>query len=558
MKVLLTAMMCAAAASSSTTPTPVTAQNFTLVSSTTISTPNSVITCDESAPNWPVINLLTPLGAGLTLDAANKLFSVDAAYQIVARGTARLNTCYGANDVCYAGQQSNTFRILDATTKARLASLASVSGSGTQLRTSPVQTIPNTTFSVAAGSSFGLVFSTTFCDWVDWSLTGGLTLDVYRAIVPTAPTPPTNSPTTPTRSPTLPTTSPTLPSKSPTPAPPTPAPYSLVSSTTFTIPTSGTTCDARNPNWVVLRPQGTLGYGLSLNSASNRLNLDSRVVYIRVSGSANFETCYGANGACYSSRAQLSNALSVFSSAPSVSLLGDLARVVGTGVGVSTAPTQTIPFTTVSVSNVNSIGFAFVASFCDWVGWSQSSGVTVEVYMRNAPAVLPAATYSPTAFPAFQDTAPAPTGAGSAGSSTTAAVAAGVSVGVVVVGLGVAGVVFARRRRARGAASGRPRRDEPNFTASASASASAFATTLRQHVGGSQRFGTMPPSPPRSRPTAPPPSVSSPSSSSPSSRNVGNVGAVPVAAVVSDAVSESSRQFIPVASEAAVGDVSKV
>ena len=469
------------------------------VSSTTFSTPTTAITCNAQAANWAVLHNSTALGSGLYLNAASNLLTVDADTSfIVVRGTARLNTCYGASGSCYAGTHTNPFRVFSDSPRASLADLASVTGSGTQLLYAPTQTIPNTTVIVPPGVSFGFVFFTTFCSWVNWSLTDLLVIDLYKENRPptmaapsrspvtskpsASPTPkpskapvtsqPSKSPITsqPSKSPTtskpssLPTAKPSArPSRSPSRAPT--FPIQMVSSTTFSTPTTAITCNDNDPKWAVLTPVGTVGAGLTLVQGQGNaiISLDPDVAYIVLRGSAVLNTCYGAGGVCYPG--QQTNSLRVYAWSPRTAL-ATLASVSGDGYALFNAPRQTIPTTTLWMpqGTVNMIGFLFYASFCSWVNWSLIDGVTIDVYKyvpttrsptvptTSSPSVPTVARQAPTTTTTAKPTTNSDTTAssGSMSASTITAVAAGVSVGAIVVAVvAVAGALVVVRRRRR-------------------------------------------------------------------------------------------------------------
>ena len=505
--------------------TPADADAF---ASFSVETRNGAVTCNESAPNWAVVRVRIGDNSGYRGgDPAPFMrdgegFKASTMLIIAVSGSAQQNTCFGANDACYAGQHANTLRILDMRSNARLATLASVNGSGAALRHSGAQTIPETRFTVSAGSSFGFVFATTYCSSVGAS-TASLYMQAWRI--------PTPRPTSP----------PTL----------------LLSSTIFSMSTNPfpqLSCDMNNPNWVVLKPT-SMGVGLQLNAASNQITLATNVKYVVVRGTAYLDSCptYGAGSFCLMTGSNY-NTLSVHATAPSKTWLMDLASAsggeLGPNAGLKTVQMRSPPIAIFS-QNSSSIGFVFRTSFCDNernpAKVRSYADVVLDVYMdANEPADV---------FPT-----PSPPASG----DSSAAVAAGVSVSVVVVALGVAGLLLARRSRRARARDGAGRR-EPDV--------SGGATTLRQHVGGSQRFEVPPPS--RSPPSPPSPtSPSRPAPTAPPSTSTStfvpslatlaastSLHTVPVAAVVGDPISESTRQIIPVASEAAVrdaGDVSKV
>ena len=283
------------------------------------------------------------------------------------------------------------------------------------------------------------------------------------------------------------------------------------------------TCNTTTPKWLVLQQTTLFPPPVLVNDAQNQISFDGVVESITMSGEVKFNTCPGTNDVCNARSQQNTIALSLYAAAPSVGLVSDLVSVSGTLQFSQTVSAGTSP---IRLWGNSTIGFVFKTSFCSGIG-SSSASLIADVRITRRP-----------------ETASAPSQNGSQGQLPIGAagwIAGGVVGGVLLIYAVVAGRM--RAMRARGgpppsAGAGARRHDGRHHRRDPEAPASTF----RPHVGTAM----PPPSPTRATSTFTP----------------STVPAVPVAAVVtSDAVSDSSRQFIPVASEAAAGsagDVGKV
>jgi len=383
------------------------------------------ITCNLASPSWavPYLDSGQVWGAGLYFNATTNLFAVDADTDyIVLSGVADFGTCPGSSGSCYgSGTFTNELQVVDSSSVSVLASLAGVSGSASYMISTPEQSV-QATIAIPSGHSFGFLFQTNFCNWVNWSKSNGLSLTVVKlwpspTATPTSVKPsktpttsmPTSRPTTSKPTSSSPSRSPASarPSLSPSTSQPTASPGStswLSSTTQFTLGLTPITCNLASPNWAVayLNAGQIWGAGLHFNSATNLFTLDSSVAYIVISGVADFGTCPGSGGVCYGS-GTFTNTMQIVDAATTTALVS-LASVSSTSAQyMFSAPEQSVQATTVIIPSGHTFGFLFQTNFCDWVNWSKSNGLTITVYRTTGsptpPTVItPAPTKQPTAF----------------------------------------------------------------------------------------------------------------------------------------------------------------
>ena len=354
-----------------------------LYSTTHITTGLTPITCSLSSINWavPILSAGQSWGAGLQFNAATNLFTVDADTEyVVLSGVADFGTCPGSGGVCYgSGTFTNTFQLVDQTTTTVLASMASVSSTSAQYMFSAPEQQVQSTVVIPSGHSFGLVFFTNFCNWVNWSKSLGLTIAVYKSYNAPSASPvskvPSASPVSkaPSASPLRrPSAAPVTkaPSRSPYSQKPSKTPTAIdrISTTQFTTGLTPITCSLSGINWAVpvLNAGQSWGAGLHFDATTNLFTVDADAEFIIVSGVADFGTCPGSGGVCYGS-GTFTNTFQLVDQT-TTTVLASMASVSSTSAQyMFSAPEQQVQ-ATVAIPSGHSFGLVFFTNFCNWVG----------------------------------------------------------------------------------------------------------------------------------------------------------------------------------------------